>query len=441
MTYWFEKARAQIEACPVRYAGLVATNSIRGGANRKVLERITATGAIFNAWSDEPWINEGAAVRVSLVAFCPSARTRAVWLDGIDVDGIQADLTAGTTATLTSATKLAENTCTCFIGTQQNGPFTIDGTLARTWLRQPAIGARPMSDVVRPWRNGRDLTDRASDTWIIDFGMQMPADQAALLTEPYEHVVAHVRPMRLAGQRESRKRYWWRLGEPAPALRHALNGLPRFIAGPRVAKHRVWTYLDITVLPDVQVITVARSDDTTFGILHSRFHELWSLRMGTSLEDRPRYTPTTTFETFPFPEGLTPADTGGPVEALDDGVILPNVALRRRPAALAIARAAHRLNFLRENWLNPAEWVERLPEIVPGYPDRIIPKPEHAVEIKKRTLTNLYNARPAWLDNAHQALDAAVAIAYGWDDYTPALPDAEILRRLLDLNLARSSGQ
>ncbi|MBP6583963.1 MAG: adenine methyltransferase [Chromatiaceae bacterium] len=85
--------------------------------------------------------------------------------------------------------------------------------------------------------------------------------------------------------------------------------------------------------------------------------------------------------------------------------------------------------------------MERVPEIVPGYPDRIIPKPEHAVEIKKRTLTNLYNARPAWLDNAHQALDAAVAVAYGWDDYSPALPDAEILRRLLALNLARSSGQ
>ena len=92
------------------------------------------------------------------------------------------------------------------------------------------------------------------------------------------------------------------------------------------------------------------------------------------------------------------------------GIILPSVALRRRQAALAIARAAQRLNSLRENWLNPAEWVERVPEIVPGYPDRIIPKPEHAVEIKKRTLTNLYNARPAWLDNAHQALDAAVAV-------------------------------
>ncbi len=112
--------------------------------------------------------------------------------------------------------------------------------------------------------------------------------------------------------------------------------------------------------------------------------------------------------------------------------------------AANIAAAARRLNELRENWLNPPEWVERVPEVVPGYPDRIVAKPGHEAELKKRTLTNLYNARPAWLDNAHQALDAAVAAAYGWPDYTPAMPDEEILRRLLALNLeraARSKGE
>ncbi len=154
----------------------------------------------------------------------------------------------------------------------------------------------------------------------------------------------------------------------------------------------------------------------------------------------PRYTPTTTFETFPFPEGLTPADTKGPTETLDSGAVLPTVAPERRAVAQAIAEAAHRLNTLRENWLNPPEWIERLPEVVPGYPERIIPKPEHAAELKKRTLTNLYNARPAWLDHAHQALDTAVAAAYGWTDFTPDMPEAEILRRLLALNLARSGG-
>jgi type II restriction/modification system DNA methylase subunit YeeA len=104
----------------------------------------------------------------------------------------------------------------------------------------------------------------------------------------------------------------------------------------------------------------------------------------------------------------------------------------------AIAEAAKRLNELRENWLNPPEWVERVPEVVPGYPDRILAKPGHEADLKKRTLTNLYNQRPAWLDNAHKTLDKAVADAYGWADYTPAMPDDEILSRLLALNLERS---
>jgi hypothetical protein len=95
------------------------------------------------------------------------------------------------------------------------------------------------------------------------------------------------------------------------------------------------------------------------------------------------------------------------------------------------------LNVHRENWLNPADWVDRMPEVVPGYPDRIIPKPGHEKDLKARTLTNLYNQRPTWLDNAHKALDAAVAAAYGWADYSPEMPDEEILARLLALNLER----
>ena len=224
-------------------------------------------------------------------------------------------------------------------------------------------------------------------------------------------------------------------------MRAALVGLPRYIATPHVSKHRLFVWLQASVLPDQMLLATARADDTTFGILHSRFHELWSLRLCTWLGkgNDPRYTPTTTFETFPFPTGLTPADTAGATESLESGVILPPVAPDRRPAALAIAEAAHRLNALRERWLNPPEWVERIPEVVPGYPDRIIPRPEFAMELKQRTLTNLYNTRPTWLVNAHQALDRTVAAAYGWPDDTADIPDEEILRRLLALNLERAA--
>ena len=213
-------------------------------------------------------------------------------------------------------------------------------------------------------------------------------------------------------------------------MREALKLIERYILTPRVSKYRLFVWTHKSTLADSAIIAIARDDDTTFGILHSRFHELWSLRMGTSLEDRPRYTPSTTFETFPFPEGLTPN--------------IPAADYADDPRAQAIAVAAARLNELRENWLNPADLVVRVPEVVPGYPDRILPVDEAAAkELKKRTLTNLYNARPQWLANAHAALDTAVADAYGWgEDYRAgALTDDEILARLFRLNQERAAAQ
>lgn len=175
-----------------------------------------------------------------------------------------------------------------------------------------------------------------------------------------------------------------------------------------------------------------RYDDTTFGILHSRFHEVWSVALGGwhGVGNDPQYTPSLGFETFPFPLGLSPNISAD--QYAED------------PRAQSIAATAARLNELRENWLNPADLVNRVPEVVPGYPERLLPKDEVAAkELKKRTLTNLYNARPAWLDHAHKALDEAVAEAYGWGDDWRAgkLTDDEILARLFRLNQERAAAQ
>lgn len=230
--YWFAKALREIDHHGLGAAGLVATNSIRGGANRKVLETIVAKSRIFEARSDEPWINEGAAVRVSLVCFGHGDGAR---LNGIDVPQIYADLTAPTTAgdsvNLSMARPLATNMNASFQGASKKAKFEIDAKLARQWLR-----------------------------------------------------------------------------------------------------------------------------------------------------------------------------------------------------------------------LNPPEWTERVPETVPlgmtesPYPDRIVPKHGYEKQMATRTLTNLYNQRPTWLDAAHKALDQAVACAYGWTDYWPATSDETILSRLLALNLARGRG-
>lgn len=179
-----------------------------------------------------------------------------------------------------------------------------------------------------------------------------------------------------------------------------------------------------SVVPDSATAAIARDDYTSLGILHSRFHESWSLRLCTWLGvgNDPRYTPTTTFETFPFPEGLTPN--------------IPAADYAGDPRAQAIAKAAKRLDELRNAWLNPPDLIRIEPEVVPGYPDRILPKDtKAAAELKKRTLTNLYNARPQWLQDAHRDLDAAVAAAYGW----PAdISEDDALAKLLELNLARA---
>ena len=436
--YWFVKAGERIGAGGAKRVGLVSTNSIRGGANRRALRTAVEGRPIFEAWSDEPWMIDGAAVRVSLVCFgrpeslspgagardgsAPAPERR---FDGEPVDAVHADLTArrgGAGVDLTGVQRLYRNMGVAFMGDTKGGPFDIPGEQARKWLREPANpNGRPNSEVLGPWMNGMDVTRRPADKWIVDFGSSMVREEAALYEAPFRHAREHVYPMRQRNRRESYRRYWWRHVEPRRGMWKALDGLSRYIATPTVAKHRLFVWLDARVCPDHQLIVIARDDDVTFGILHSRFHEAWSLRLGTRLGkgNDPRYTPTTTFETFPFPEGLSPN--------------LPAVAQASGSHAAAIADAARRLVELRDRWLNPSEWVEWVDEPVSGYPKRAVPRDEVAEKaLKKRTLTNLYNTRPQWLADAHAALDAAVATAYGW----PAdIPDEDALGELLALNL------
>lgn len=426
--YWFAKAWAMLEAGSLTRAGLVATNSIRGGANRAVLKPITEGGRIFEAWSDESWTVEGAAVRVSMVCF-DAAKGGPVRLDGAEVAEVFSDLTSsGNGADLTRAARLAENGARSFVGIQKTGQFNIPGETARGMLRLPLNpNGRPNADVLKPYWNGIDLTRRPQDIWLIDFPLEADEASASLYEQPFAFLEREVKPIRATNKIAWLRDNWWLLWRARPDMRAATAEMQRFIVTPEVAKHRVFVWMPKPRLPDKNLMVIARDDDTSFGILHSRFHEFWALRMGTSLEDRPRYTPSTTFETFPFPEGLTPN--------------IPAADYADDPRAQKIATAAARLNELRENWLNPPDLVKRVSEVVPGYPDRILPRDEAAEkELKKRTLTNLYNTRPAWLDHAHKALDEAVAEAYGWGDDWRAgsLTDDEILARLFQLNQERA---
>src|SRR5207247_7705600 len=188
----------------------------------------------------------------------------------------------------------------------------------------------------------------------------------------------------------------WLHRETWSGMREALARFQRFLPSPRVSKFRIFSWADIIVFPDDGIYVFARDDEYFFGVLHSRFHEIWALKLGTRLETRPRYTPTTCFETFPFPE--------------------PNEKQKSD-----ISTGAKQLNELRENWLNPPEWTTTRVLEFPGATDgswlrfatnpdargigtvrypRVEPRDEEcAKKLAKRTLTNLYNERPSWLAN------------------------------------------
>jgi N-6 DNA Methylase len=435
--YWFEKARAQMETGHLQAAGLVSTNSIRGGANRRVLERIVESTQIFLAWSDEPWVNDGAAVRVSMVGF--GDRSGAM-LDNVEVPAIHASLTAD--IDITNAASIPANFNVSFQGVTPRAEvkkkrrlelglpcasFNLDGDVARTILREPAnVKGEPMATVVRPYLVADDITTRPLDRFIVNFGVRERLD-SSLFEKPFA-ALDNVRLNR--AQMEDAQGYpWWQLWRPRPAMFTALNGLQRYISIPRHAKHYLCVWIDKAVVAGDATVVIARDDETSIGILQSRIHKVWALRQGSSLGvgNDPRYTPTSCFETFPFPDGLTPN--------------VPAADYAGDQNAKAIATAAEELIKLRDHWLNPPEWTDWVitaEEQAAGFPKRPVAKPGHEADLRERTLTNLYNTSPAWLTLAHEALDMAVAAAYGWNEYVPAWADAEILRRLLALNKLRS---
>jgi type II restriction/modification system DNA methylase subunit YeeA len=223
-----------------------------------------------------------------------------------------------------------------------------------------------------------------------------------------------------------------------PEMREALATLDRFIVTATTSKHRIFRWLTPATLPDHKLVVFARDDDYFFGVLHSHIHEVWAKNIGTQLREREsglNYNVQSSFETFPFPE--------------------PN-----EQQKIDISAAAEELNELRENWLNPPEWTTKrileFPGAIDGPWSRFVVNPdtrgigtvlyprleardgECAKKLAKRTLTNLYNERPAWLAHAHAKLDAAVAAAY---DFAVDLTDEQILEKLLALNLERADNE
>ena len=216
---------------------------------------------------------------------------------------------------------------------------------------------------------------------------------------PFEYAKEQIFPVRERHREAVQRNLWWRHARPSPRYRTALVELSRVLVTTSVAKHRIFLWLYPPKLADHALIVFTRSDDYLFGIVHSRPHEIWARATGTQVREREsgfRYTPKSCFETFPFPR-------------LD------------ATHFEAISSAARQLDRMRAGWLTPPAWVSQefleFPGSVDGpwarfvtdpnargigtvrYP-RLVAKDAHVFDLAKRTLTNLYNESPTWLDLA-----------------------------------------
>ncbi len=407
-TYWFEVASKQILKGKAKRAGLLSTNSISGIRSRPVLNRIKETGGIFMAWSDREWILDGAAVRVSMIGFDDGSESTNT-LDGKVVNEIHPDLTG--TDYISAALRLKENRNISFMGLSPTGNFTIDDKLMHKMLAADKHNAK----VLKRFISGTDITTRDRAKWIIDF-TDFELRQAEHYEMPLRHLLKHVKPYRDNHRNKRLQEYWWQFEATRSGMLNALGSVTRQLMTSLTAKHRFFVWYPSEARAANTVVAIARDDDYMFGMLHSNIHVVWALRKGATLEDRPRYNNSTTFETFPFPWPPGQEDS-------------------THPAHIRISRAAAQLHEERDAWLNPPDKSEK--------------------ELKDHTLTNLYNAlnvfrgrnsmktKPAAnsfaprLDQLHRELDEAVCDAYDWE--TAILADEEeILRRLLALNLARA---
>jgi hypothetical protein len=287
-------------------------------------------------------------------------------------------------------------------------------------------------DVVKPTANGIDLTARPRNMWIIDFGVDLSLSEAQKYELPFQHLLMSVKPEREKSREAGLSEKWWLFARPRPEMRQAISPLKRFIVTPKTSKHRIFVWFTHPTLPDQALTVIAREDDYFMGVLHSRAHEVWVLNRGTTLEDRPRYSLSMTFETFPFP---SPPGK----EPIDD------------PCVKAIAAHAIALDEFRTGWLKSVEG-----QVGVTISEKVA---------NRYTLTNLYNALTLYreeykgrqrdprvwagasygdiisleqietLDHIHTRLDQSVLEAYGWPHN---LSDEGILERLLALNLERA---
>jgi hypothetical protein len=426
--YWWDRAAERLgeKGSRLKRFGFVTTNSITQEFSRRVIARRLDGRpplGIVLAIPDHPWTKatrDAAAVRIAMTVVEAGAKEgrllEVTGESGLDTDapvigfdervgGINADLTVG--ADVTGSHALLANEWICSPGVKLHGAGFI---VTHAEARYLGLGrVQGLDKRVRPYRNGRDLMSRSRDLMAIDLLGLEEAQVRREFPDIYQHLVTTVKPERDANNRATYRDNWWLFGEPRRELRPALHGLTRYIATVETARHRVFQFLDHTILSDNKIVCIAANDAMVLGVLSSRISVVWSIVAGgwLGVGNDSVYVKTAVFDPFPFP------------------IATPDQRTR-------IGELAEELDANRK-------------DVLAAHPDL--------------TLTGLYNLRDklAWgqtldlveqdqrargridlLAELHRRIDDAVADAYGW----PAdLSDEQIVARLVALNAERQADE
>lgn len=417
--FWWHHAADLTRRGHVQRFGFITTNSLKQTFNRRVLEHhLGAQPPLALAWAipDHPWVDaaSGAAVRIAMTVGQPGdapgllqtvvveggAESDAVHVELEEKAGrIHADLSIG--ADVVGAKALQANEMLSYPGIEPHGAgFVVTPEEANRL--QPC-------DRIRPYRNGRDLTDKPRGVSVIDlYGLS--ADEArSRYPAAYQWLLERVKPERDHNPRETRRKNWWIFGEPCSKFRNALPPLSRYIATAKTAKHRTFQFLCSDILPDSKLIAITLSDAFALGVLSSIVHTTWAVAAGSHLGvgNDPTYVKTASFEKFPFP-------AASPEQ-------------QARIAALAEQLDAHRK---RQQAAHPDLTLTGMYNVLAKL------RSGEALTAKDKAIHEM--GLVAILRQLHDELDTAVLAAYGWQDLAPNDTDA-LLERLVALNAERAA--
>ena len=428
--YWWQKAAETVRTGHAERFGLITTNSLTMIFNRRVIESLQKAVpplSVVFAIPDHPWVDgtNGAAVRISMSVgvrglaegrLLNSVKENEAENGEVSVSftvrqgQIHPDLKVG--ANVTSAVKLRANG-----GLSSMGMMRAGGGFVVTEEQARAMGLGNIAELterIRPFRNGKDLTDRPRGFWLIDLFGLSEDDLRHKYPHVYQWVLERVKPERDLNRRTRLREQWWTFGEPRQGLRAALKGLPRYIATVETAKHRAFQFLDAAILPDHKLVAIASNDALHLGILSSRVHGAWALAAGGSLGvgNDPVYSKSRCLDPFPFPT----EDTG----------LTPQLAERIR--SLAEQLDAHRkTRQAAHSTVTITGMYNVLEKLRSG----------NALTASERTLND--NGLVSVLQSLHDELDAAVLTAYGWAGLSLPNGTDALLLRLVELNTKRAN--